>query len=92
MRWASWRSCPQTATGGCWARPPRRRGTQQLVDDEVRRLIDSAHRDATDLLTAHRHQLDNLIAALLDAEALDGVDVYRAAGMPMRAQAASDAS
>ena len=34
--------------------------TQQLVDDEVRRLIDDAHRHVTELLSAHRPQLDAL--------------------------------
>jgi cell division protease FtsH len=66
--------------------------TQQLIDDEVRRLIDTAHREVTDVLTAHREQLDNLTAALLHAETLDGIDAYRAAGMPMHADPAADAS
>jgi cell division protease FtsH len=57
--------------------------TQQLVDDEVRGLIDTAHRDVTDLLTSHREQLDNLAIALLSAETLDGIDAYRAAGLPI---------
>jgi cell division protease FtsH len=67
-------------------------GTQQLVDEEVRRLTDSAHRDVTDLLTAHREQLNDLAAALLDAETLDGIDAYRAAGMPMHAHPVRDVS
>ncbi|HEY4827243.1 MAG TPA: cell division protein FtsH, partial [Solirubrobacteraceae bacterium] len=57
--------------------------TQQLVDDEVRGLIDAAHRDVIDLLTSHREQLNNLAIALLDAETLDGIDAYRAAGLPI---------
>jgi cell division protease FtsH len=60
--------------------------TQQLVDEEVRRLIDAAHREVTELLTAHRGQFDNLTAALLDAETLDGIDAYRAARLPMHAE------
>ncbi|HXO06758.1 MAG TPA: ATP-dependent zinc metalloprotease FtsH, partial [Solirubrobacteraceae bacterium] len=44
--------------------------TQQLVDDEVRGLIDGAHRDVIDLLTSHREQLNNLAIALLSAETL----------------------
>jgi cell division protease FtsH len=58
-------------------------GTRRLVDDEVRRLIDAAHREVTDLLTAHRRQLDNLTAALLHSETLDGIDAYRAAGLAL---------
>jgi cell division protease FtsH len=64
--------------------------TQQLVDDEVRRLTDSAHRDVTDLLGAHREQLDNLATALLESETLDGIDAYRAAGLPMQASTAGE--
>jgi cell division protease FtsH len=59
--------------------------TQQFVDDEVRRIIGAAHHDVTDLLTAHREQLDSLAAALLHTETLDGIDAYRAAGLPQRA-------
>jgi cell division protease FtsH len=58
--------------------------TQQLVDDEVRRLIDDAHHHATELLGAHRPQLDALTQALLEAETLDGIDAYRAAGLPLQ--------
>ena len=65
--------------------------TQRLVDEEVRRIVDSAHSDVTDLLTAHRDQLDSLAAALLHSETLDGIDAYRAAGMPVRVQAADAA-
>jgi cell division protease FtsH len=57
--------------------------TQQLVDDEVRSLIDAAHRDVTDLLSAHREQLDHLAITLLSVETLDGIDAYRAAGLPI---------
>lgn len=58
--------------------------TQQLVDDEVRRLIEDAQSNVTDLLSAHRPQLDALTQALLEAETLDGIDAYRAAGLPMQ--------
>ncbi len=66
--------------------------TQRLVDDEVRRLIDAAHRHVTDLLTSHREQLDRLTTALLDDETLDGIDAYRAAGLPMHANPTRDAA
>jgi cell division protease FtsH len=58
--------------------------TQELLDDEVRRLVDDAHRHVTEVLGAHRAQLDALARALLEAETLDGIDAYRAAGLPMQ--------
>jgi len=56
--------------------------TQQLIDEEVRRLVDDAHRQATELLTTHRDQLESLTQALLAAETLDAVDAYAAAALP----------
>jgi cell division protease FtsH len=61
--------------------------TQQLVDDEVRRLVDDAHRAVTELLSQHRDQLDSLTNALLEAETLDMVDAYAAASLPAREEA-----
>jgi cell division protease FtsH len=59
--------------------------TQWLIDEEVRRLVDEAHGEVTQLLTEHRDQLESLTHALLDAETLDAVGAYAAAGVPMRA-------
>ncbi len=56
--------------------------TQRLVDDEVRRLVDGAHSEVTRLLNEHRPQLENLAHALLQAETLDALDAYAAAGVP----------
>jgi cell division protease FtsH len=56
--------------------------TQELVDEEVRRLVDEAHQEVTRLLSDHREQLDGLAHALLKAETLDAVDAYAAAGVP----------
>jgi cell division protease FtsH len=58
--------------------------TQWLIDQEVQRLVEDAHAEVTQLLTAHREQLDDLTHALLRAETLDSTDAYRAAGVPMR--------
>ena len=55
--------------------------TQQLVDQEVRRIVDTAHREVVALLREHRTQLDDLVAALLKHETLDEADAYAAAGM-----------
>ena len=56
--------------------------TQQLIDDEVRRIVDEGHRQVTELLTNHRDQLESLTRALLEAETLDAVDAYAAASLP----------
>ncbi len=59
--------------------------TQWLIDEEVRRIVDDAHAEVTQLLSKHRHQLDGLSHALLEAETLDAPDAYAAASVPMRA-------
>jgi cell division protease FtsH len=56
--------------------------TQRVVDDEVKRIVESAHEEVTDLLQAHRSNLDSLVSALLDRETLDEADAYAAAGLP----------
>jgi cell division protease FtsH len=56
--------------------------TQQMVDDEVRRIVESAHTEVTELLRAHRDNLDSLVAGLLRQETLDEADAYAAAGLP----------
>jgi cell division protease FtsH len=56
--------------------------TQHLVDDEVRRLVENAHEEATRLLADHRDQLESLAQSLLKAETLDAKDAYAAAGVP----------
>jgi cell division protease FtsH len=57
---------------------------QQTIDQEVRRLVVDAHADVTQLLTEHRDQLRSLAEALLEAETLDAVQAYAAAGVPAR--------
>jgi cell division protease FtsH len=55
--------------------------TQELVDDEVRRIVDE-ELDATRRLVAeHRDKLDRLVVALLERETLDELDAYAAAGI-----------
>jgi cell division protease FtsH len=55
--------------------------TQKLVDDEVRRIVDEAHREVVTLLEQNRSRLDSLVQALLDHETLDEDDAYAAAGV-----------
>jgi cell division protease FtsH len=55
--------------------------TQQVLDQEVRRIVEAAHAEVTQLLGDNRDKLDSLTDALLDAETLDEDDAYRAAGV-----------
>jgi cell division protease FtsH len=55
--------------------------TQQLVDQEVFQIVDAAHREVLELISQHRPQLDDLVAALLKHETLDQAEAYAAAGM-----------
>ena len=57
--------------------------TQWLIDQEVQRLVEQLHAEATELLRAHRAQLESLTQALLVAETLDAPAAYAAAGVPM---------
>jgi cell division protease FtsH len=57
--------------------------TQRTIDEEVRRLVDSAHQEVTQLLEEHRSQLESLAQALLEAETLDAPEAYAAAGVPV---------
>ena len=55
--------------------------TAQLVDDEARRIIETAEQDVVNLLSRERGRLDGLAMALLQRESLDQPDAYRAAGL-----------
>jgi cell division protease FtsH len=54
--------------------------TRQLVDLEVRRIIDECYSTAVELLSENQPRLDALAARLLERETLNEADAYRAAG------------
>jgi cell division protease FtsH len=55
--------------------------TRELVDEEVRRILEECERTALAQLEAHREQLEALTRALLEHETLDEIDAYRIAGI-----------
>ena len=55
--------------------------TQQLVDQEVRRIVDESYEEVLALLRENRSKLDDLALALLDRETLDGPEAYAVAGI-----------
>jgi cell division protease FtsH len=55
--------------------------TQQLIDDEARRIVEEAHEQVVVLLQENRDKLDSLAHALLEHETLDEDEAYAAAGV-----------
>jgi cell division protease FtsH len=55
--------------------------TQELIDTEVRRIVDDCYQTAVETLKGHRGQLDALSQALLDKETLDEPEAYAIAGI-----------
>jgi cell division protease FtsH len=55
--------------------------TQQLIDDEARRIVHEAYEEVVTLLQENRGKLDSLAQALLEHETLDEDEAYAAAGL-----------
>ena len=51
--------------------------TAQMVDDEVKRLVDEAYARATVIISGHRELLDRIADALLERETIDRDDLDR---------------
>jgi cell division protease FtsH len=49
--------------------------TAQLIDKEIRRIVDSGYERATTLLNEHRDELETLAKALLEYETLSGDEI-----------------
>ena len=60
---------------------PVSEATQELVDAEVRRIVDEEQEATERLLATNRDRLDALAEALLKCETLDEADAYAAAGL-----------
>ena len=55
--------------------------TLDIVDAEVRRIVEECYERAQAMLRTHRDKLDSLAETLLDRETLDEADAYAAAGI-----------
>ncbi|HEV2769416.1 MAG TPA: ATP-dependent zinc metalloprotease FtsH [Solirubrobacteraceae bacterium] len=61
--------------------------TRELVDEEVRRIVEGCYDRAVSMLTDNRDKLESLAGALLEHETLDEDDALQAAGFERRPQA-----
>ncbi len=55
--------------------------TRELVDSEVRRLLEDCYREAVETLRGNRERLDRLARTLLERETLDEAEALAAAGL-----------
>ncbi len=60
---------------------PVSEATQELIDAEVRRIVDEEHEATARVVGENRDKLENLAETLLERETLDEVDAYAAAGI-----------
>jgi cell division protease FtsH len=60
---------------------PYSEATAELIDAEVRRIVEESHREADRLLAAHRDKLDALARALLKAESLNAAEIRDVTGL-----------
>ena len=63
---------------------PYAEGTQQLIDQEVTRLLTEAESRARQLLSDNRDELDAVIAALLEKETISGEDLFELVAQTQR--------
>jgi cell division protease FtsH len=62
---------------------PASEPTQELVDREVRRIVDTAEDEVIELLERERDRLEALVQALLERETLDQPEAYEVAGVEL---------
>ena len=62
---------------------PYAEATQQVIDEEVSRLLREAEERALALLSANRSTLDRLVELLLEKEIIDGSEVYALIDRPV---------
>ncbi len=55
--------------------------TSEMIDDEIRVIVESAYKKAWDLLTKHKKSLNELAKALLEKEVLDGKEIQEIVGI-----------
>jgi cell division protease FtsH len=64
---------------------PASEPTQEVVDLEVRRIVEGAEHDVIELLKRERGRLEALARALLERETLDQPEAYEVAGVELPA-------
>ena len=66
--------------------------TQELIDSEIRRIVEEGYRTAHDILARHREKLDRLAGGLLEYETLTGDEITAVIEGRVPVQTAADDS
>ena len=73
-------------------RQPYSEATAELIDAEVRRIVEECHHEADRLLAAHREKLVALATALLKEESLDEQEILDVTGLTPQPGPSADAA
>jgi cell division protease FtsH len=71
---------------------PYSEATSELIDAEVRRIVEKCHQDADRLLAENRDKLEALALRLLEAESLDEKEIRQVTGIQAPAEASKPAA
>ena len=74
---------------GAYGQPNYSQETATIIDDEVRKILDEAHKTAIDIIQSHREQHKAIAEALLKYETLDErqiISLYNTGKMPVNNQ------
>lgn len=58
--------------------------THELIDKEVKRIVDEAYHETKKLLITHKAQLEKLASQLLERKTMSAIEVHQLLGIPLR--------
>jgi cell division protease FtsH len=63
---------------------------EELIDSETREIIDACYKDAKQVLSSHRHELEQMARLLLRDEKIDGQEIQEILGPRVSSEATAE--